>query len=215
MARRTKEDALATRDAILDAAELLFEKQGVSRTTLQHIASAAGVTRGAIYWHFRDKSALFNAMMERAVMPLESALQCVEGADESDPIGQLRDWALTAFRLTATDAKTRRVFEIATHKIEYVEELNAVRDRHLASHERWLERAECRLKGAIKAGELRADIPVRTMALGLWAITDGLIRLWLLEPKAFNLMKVGKEMVDSHLDALCAHATGKKTAKAG
>jgi TetR/AcrR family acrAB operon transcriptional repressor len=61
MARRTKEDALATRDSILDAAELLFVEQGVSRTTLQHIATAAGVTRGAIYWHFLDKGAMFNA----------------------------------------------------------------------------------------------------------------------------------------------------------
>jgi TetR/AcrR family acrAB operon transcriptional repressor len=202
MARRTKEDALATHDAILDAAELLFSQNGVSRTTLQHIAIAAGVTRGAIYWHFRDKSALFNAMMERAVMPLESALACVAGADMSDPVGQLRDWSLTAFKLTANDAKTRRVFEIATHKIEYVQELNAVRDRHLASHERWLARAEYRLKIAIKEGVLRSDIPVRTIALGLWAITDGLIRLWLLNPKAFSLVRVGRQMVDSHLDSL-------------
>jgi TetR/AcrR family acrAB operon transcriptional repressor len=57
MARRTKEEAAATRESILDAAEQLFVKQGVSRTTLQHIATAAGVTRGAIYWHFNDKGA--------------------------------------------------------------------------------------------------------------------------------------------------------------
>jgi TetR/AcrR family acrAB operon transcriptional repressor len=202
MARRTKEDALATREAILDSAEMLFEQHGVSRTTLQHIATAAGVTRGAIYWHFQDKSALFNAMMERAAMPLEAALECVAGADMSDPVGQLRDWSLTAFRLTANDAKTRRVFDIATHKIEYVEELNAVRDRHMASHARWLARAEYRLKAAIKMGLLRSDIPVRTIALGLWAITDGLIRLWLLNPTAFNLMRVGRQMVDSHLESL-------------
>src|SRR3569833_1281025 len=63
MARRTKQDALATRDSILDAAELLFEQQGVSRTTLQHIAAEAGVTRGAIYWRFHDKSDLINALM--------------------------------------------------------------------------------------------------------------------------------------------------------
>ncbi len=210
MARRTKEDALATRETILDSAEMLFERDGVSRTTLQHIATAAGVTRGAIYWHFRDKSALFNAMMERAVMPLESALQCVAGSDESDPIGQLRDWSLTAFDLTANDAKTRRVFEIATHKIEYVEELNAVRDRHLDSHARWLARAECRIKAAVKAGLLRGDIPVRTIALGLWAVTDGLIRLWLLKPGAFNLVKVGRQMVDFHLDALRVAVPQKK-----
>ena len=47
MVRKTKEDALATRDSILDSAEQLFVTQGVAHTTLQHIATAAGLTRGA------------------------------------------------------------------------------------------------------------------------------------------------------------------------
>src|SRR4029079_5949728 len=49
MARRTKEEALSPRIRILDTAERLFERHGVSRTSLQDIAEAAGVTRGAIY----------------------------------------------------------------------------------------------------------------------------------------------------------------------
>ena len=65
MARRTKEEAQATRDRILDAAELEFQRHGVSRTSLQAIARAAGVTRGAIYWHFKNKPDLFKAMLKR------------------------------------------------------------------------------------------------------------------------------------------------------
>ena len=86
MARRTKEDALATREALLDAAELVFEQRGVSRTSLSDIAKAAGVTRGAVYWHFKDKADLFNAMMERVTLPLETDLgglrlaPCLRGA---------------------------------------------------------------------------------------------------------------------------------------
>ena len=70
MVRRTKQEALATRHSLLDSAELLFQAQGVSRTSLQDIAQAAGATRGAIYWHFKDKADLFNAMMERVTLPL-------------------------------------------------------------------------------------------------------------------------------------------------
>lgn len=66
MARKTKEEALQTRQIILDAAETLFQQQGVSRTSLQQIAQAANVTRGAIYWHFSDKLALFQALLDRA-----------------------------------------------------------------------------------------------------------------------------------------------------
>ena len=73
MARRTKEDSPTTRNNLLDIAEYLFLSQGVSRTSLQHIARRAGSTRGAVYWHFTDKADLFNAMIERVTLPLEAA----------------------------------------------------------------------------------------------------------------------------------------------
>mgnify|MGYP000926718169 CR=1 FL=1 len=55
MVKKSKADAELTRQHLLDAAELLFLERGVSRTSLQHIATAAGATRGAIYWHFKDR----------------------------------------------------------------------------------------------------------------------------------------------------------------
>lgn len=60
MARKTKQQALETRQHILDVALRLFSQQGVSATSLAEIANAAGVTRGAIYWHFKNKSDLFS-----------------------------------------------------------------------------------------------------------------------------------------------------------
>ena len=59
MARRTKGEALETRHRILDVAERVFSERGVTRTSLADVAKAAGVTRGAIYWHFADKADLF------------------------------------------------------------------------------------------------------------------------------------------------------------
>src|SRR4051812_40843078 len=67
MARRTKEEAKETRNRILDTAEKVFVKKGVSNTSLAQLAQAAGLSRGAIYWHFRNKAALFDAMMKRVV----------------------------------------------------------------------------------------------------------------------------------------------------
>src|SRR5690606_27022813 len=56
MARRTKEEALETRDRLLDAAAAVFCDKGVTNTSLCDISKAAGVTRGAFYWHFRNKT---------------------------------------------------------------------------------------------------------------------------------------------------------------
>jgi TetR/AcrR family acrAB operon transcriptional repressor len=204
MARRTKEDALATRDSILDAAEQLFVRQGVSGTTLQHIATAAGVTRGAIYWHFQDKAAMFNAMMERAKMPLESAMQLLDQTDTADALHDLREFMLCVLRLTVDDPQARRVFEIATLKLEFVDEMHAVRDRRRQNQLEWMASAESRLRIAIERGQLKANVAPQAVALGLWAMIDGLIRTWLLDPDAFDLIRLGGQIVDTHLDSLRA-----------
>jgi TetR/AcrR family acrAB operon transcriptional repressor len=204
MARRTKEDALATRDSILDAAEQLFVKQGVSGTTLQHIASAAGVTRGAIYWHFLDKGAMFNAMMERVKMPLESALQLLDQANAAEPLDALREYIMCVFRVTVEDPKARRVFEIATLKIEFIDELSAVRERRMQNQTEWMARAENRVREGIANGQVKPDVDPYAVALGLWAMIDGLIRAWVLDPQAFDLVKLGAQIIDTHLESLRA-----------
>ena len=206
MARRTKEDALATREGILDAAELLFVQQGVSGTTLQHIATAAGVTRGAIYWHFADKGAMFNAMMERARMPLESALQLLDRTDAADPLHDLRNYMQCVLRLTVEDPKARRVFEIALVKLEFVGEFDAVRERRKQSQATWMKRAESRIRLAIRHGQVKRGVSPHAVALGMFAMLEGLIRSWLLDPESFDLVKLGGQIVDIQLDALRAAA---------
>ena len=74
MARKTKEEALKTREAILDSAIRVFSIRGVSRTTLANIAKEAGVTRGAIYWHFRNKEDLLAALWEQLLLPFQPIL---------------------------------------------------------------------------------------------------------------------------------------------
>lgn len=201
MVRRTKEDALATRDSILDAAATLFAERGVAGTTLQHIATQAGVTRGAIYWHFEDKGALFNAMIERAAMPLESAMQTLERPDPADPLGDLRDYALCVFRLTVEDDKARMTFEIATLKMEFTAEMTAVRERRIQNKADWMRRAESRIRLGIKLGQVKPDVKPKVVALGLWVLVEGLIRNWLMG-QDFNLVKMGGDIIDTHLDSL-------------
>jgi TetR/AcrR family acrAB operon transcriptional repressor len=204
MARRTKEEAAATRDSILDAAEKLFVEQGVSRTTLQHIASAAGVTRGAIYWHFDDKGALFNAMMERATLPLEAELQVLDEAESSDPLSDLREYVLAVLRRTVEDPVARRVFEIATLKVEFVDEMDAVRCRRQHGLSQWMARAERRIKLAAEQGLIARDVDAARIALAMWTMIDGMIRNWMFAPQSFDLLELGKCVIDPYMEGLRA-----------
>jgi TetR/AcrR family acrAB operon transcriptional repressor len=199
MVRRSKEDALATRNSLLDAAERVFLAQGVAGTSLNDIALAAGTTRGAIYWHFKDKADLFNAMMDRVAMPMQAALSLVDPAPEEDPLPGLKKSLRAALHRTVHDPQTRRVFEVATHKVEYVDSLCAVRMRHLRVRALWLERfRRVLLQGAAARGR-RLPVPAGVAAQGLHALLDGLIQNWLLDPQAFDLEACGMKSVDAFL----------------
>ena len=202
MVRRTKQDALATRHGLLDAAERLFQRQGVSHTSLQQIAQAAGTTRGAIYWHFKDKADLFNAMMERVTLPMEDALDRAAQGDDGDPLQRLRGAVLHALHKTATDAQTQRVFEVATHKVEYVDELSAVRERHCRVRRDCLAQMQRSLSLAAGRRGVRLPVPAAVAAQGLHALIDGLIQNWLLEPAAFDLQRTGRRALDTYLQGL-------------
>ncbi len=202
MARRSKADAFATSMNILDCAENLFARQGVSRTTLQHIAAQAGVTRGAIYWHFADKAALFNAMMERVKMPLESAMQLLQSSCLDDPLTDLQSYAVLVFRLTEGDARARRVFEIATLKLEYTDEMSAVRERRIEMAARCTEMTERCVILAVSRGLARPSVDPRQAAVGFWALIDGLLRAWIIAPDSFSLINMGEKIIGAHLDTL-------------
>jgi TetR/AcrR family acrAB operon transcriptional repressor len=202
MVRRTKEEAQATRSHILDTAELVFERHGVSGTSLQAIAKAAGLTRGAIYWHFRDKADLFNAMMERATLPLEEAGQRRRIESAEPTLAQMREGFIDVLHRIEADTQMRRVFEIATHKVEYVGEMQAVRVRHLGVRDACLADVEQRLNLAMRRGELTRRLPARAAAVGLHALFDGLLHNWMLDPDAFKLVAVGTQVLDAYLAGL-------------
>ena len=86
MVRRTKAEAMETRTHILDAAEHVFHRKGVLSASLNDIACEAGVTRGAIYWHFKNKHDVFVAMADRRRLPFEALAQRAGADDEVDPV---------------------------------------------------------------------------------------------------------------------------------
>ena len=120
MVRKTKEEAQETRSAILDAAELVFKENGVSRTSLAEIATAAGVTRGAVYWHFKNKADLFDAMIQRVFGMMEEKLAELQCDTDANPVDSLGDLARHFVDRVANDPRYFRLLEISWHKCEYV-----------------------------------------------------------------------------------------------
>ena len=164
MARRTKIEAAATREQLLDAAERVFRERGVAHTSLAEVAAAAGVTRGAVYWHFRDKADLFDAMCERVQLPMEAMLACAGEIRQKDPLGALRALAVNGLVRLATDARTQAVFDVIFHKCEFAAEF-AVGRRPPPRHRQRLPRQR---RAAAEAGGRARDsfraTPTRELA---------------------------------------------------
>jgi TetR/AcrR family acrAB operon transcriptional repressor len=204
MPRRTKEAAQKTRSLILDTAEQVFLKKGVSHTTLDDIAAAVGVTRGAIYWHFKNKADLFNGMMKRVSLPMEEMAARAGAAEISDPLGYVRNCALTVLKRLTSDLQCQRVFEICCHKVEHTDEMTPVRARHIECRRACLKRIESGFRNAAKKALLAPQVNPRLAAVGLHALVDGLIVNWVLDPKYLPLAKAARPLVDNYINGLKA-----------
>lgn len=209
MARRTKEEAERTRAAVLDAAVQVFLAQGVARATLEDVARAAGVTRGAVYWHFRDKLDLFLAIDARARLPAEELLAEVAGHDGPDPLGELARVLTERLVALEADAERRRYLTVVLVRCEYTEEMAPALDRQ--------RRADAALRAelqrifesaaAARPGGLAPAWRPGTAALALHALVTGLINAWLRGgPGDLGLATEGANAVRAFL--VCVGADG-------
>ena len=202
MVRKTREEALATREQLLDAAERVFHKRGVGHTTLAEVADAAGLTRGAIYWHFKSKADLFEAMVARAELPMDAALEEMAAASQDDPLGAVRTLAVRALTHLAESERTRTVFDVLFLRCEYTDDLADVQARHLEERATCLQRVQAGLEQAVAKGQLPGDLDSRLAAQGMYAFVGGLMRDWVSDPAAYDLKRVAPQLIDVYLAGL-------------
>lgn len=211
MARSTKTEAQETRNRILDAAQQVFHARGVSRTSLEDVAQAADVTRGAIYWHFKNKGDLFNAMSQRVRLPLEAMVQASGDAGEADPMGQLHSTLVLVLRETALNPQSRTVFDILFLKCEFVDANDPIRVRRQEECTNALANFERTMTNAIARGQLPEDLDVPLACRALHAMMRGLINDWLFMPGKSDLAGEAARLVDACLDML-RYAPGLRSA---
>ena len=202
MARKTKEDTEHTYALLLDAAESVFTLKGVAATTLNDIAIEAGMTRGAIYWHFKDKGELVRAMCERATLPMEAMVNKVMAVAGDDPLGSVRRLTIHALTQIAESKRQHTVFDILFHKCEKTGELAEVFAREHESRNECQSQIEGMLKQAVKRGQLPADTDTHLAMQALHSYLIGLMHEWLLAPESYDLAKHAEPLVDLLLAGL-------------
>lgn len=200
MVRKTKEEAEQTRKDIVDAARRVFHRCGVGRSTLEKIAKEAGVTRGAVYWHFDNKAELFFAMREDIFAPLLERTDTLLWSERfADPLDAIEASIQEFFRVLEDCAIVREVFEIMISRCEYVDEFAAVQQEVGRPATDFLAKIETVYRQAADKGTLRAGIDPQAAARDTWAFTSGLLHLLLGCQQGSDLYLQVPAMIDSHM----------------
>ena len=197
--KRTKEEAAITRATLMKTALSVFSAKGYAATTLDDVAKAAKVTRGAIYWHFKSKADLYNTLVQefsaRGAVVVQEAV-----AEGGTLIDILRRIFVRVCTLIEEDKETRAVMELTLFKTGLDPELQIGRKKQIEAGNALLKGITEAMSQGIAQGVLRSDIDPADMARAFIAFENGAIQLWLLTPRSFSL----KSSAESFADILVA-----------
>lgn len=188
--RRTRQDAHKTRSAILEAAETLFLRQGVAHTSLEQIARQAGVTRGAVYWHFRNKADLFHAMLSQVRLPAEQIVQRVKLCDPENPIIGLRNLCSETMATLVREPRKRQIFTILLRRCEFTDELREAEEQHEIFINEFIDLCTALFAEPHIAAQLRPGITPRMAAVAFHSLFVGLLSDWLRDPQMLDATNI-------------------------
>lgn len=199
MVRKTKAEAEQTRREIIDAARCVFHECGVSRTSMEKIARVAGVTRGAVYWHFENKAELFFAMREDSLAVLDEVDAYLDSPDLPNPLDGIEQSLLAFFRIIDGRSEVRQVFEIMTLRCEYVDEFAQVLQEVNKPCMDFLAKLIRSYQRAADKGYLRPGLDPEGAAYDTLSFTAGLFNNWLSSQPGDLLRLKVPDMIRQHL----------------
>lgn len=191
--------ASVVRGAILEAAETVFGERGFADAKIAEVARRAGVAAGTLYNYFDSKESIFRALIEHRAEEFMGGLEAIARADQSREgrsrgtgCGRATPLALLA-RLTEA---TFRYVESHAPVFMLFEQIGGPAGMHARRacgpsgeglRARYLELFRSTLARAVRAGQLRAGLPVPELALIYAGSVQGLMRGWLLDGRQGRL----------------------------
>jgi len=194
MARKTKAEAALTREKIIQSARAVFNRRGVSTTSLEEVASEAEVTRGAVYWHFKNKADLF-----RAVRSQTGRLLQLDQKSHGDALFKLENGLLAALHRLETDSEARKTFEVMLWHCEFVGEFASVRNELMTSGRDFLREITELYQEALNEKILSPHLDPQITALETYFFFTGLLKIWLAENRQAQVHQRAAEVIQAHI----------------
>lgn len=201
MVRKTKEDAELTRKRIINSARAVFLSRGVSRSTLEHIATHAEVTRGAVYWHFKNKTEIYQAIREQVFLPLIDRMDdSLTLASNEDPLTQIENSLCQTIDGLNNNLEMRQMYEIMMIKCEYVDEFASVPQEILSNCSSIISKIKHVYERAESQGILAVKLSPLDLALDTHLFFSGLLHLWVKDTDGSMFRHQAKELIKAHIN---------------
>ena len=187
MVRKTKKEAAETCDKILNAATGVFACKGFNCTSLEDIAQAADVTRGAVYWHFKNKVEIFDVLYQELYNPLTEMILNDLEQDHPAPLQQLKDLCIKMLLDLETNPRKRQTLTLFLLKCDYSGELEPYKDCHQTQKSEKLKLFSRYFEKAIIKQTLPDNAAPDILSLSIVCYMKGIIIEYLNNPDAFDL----------------------------
>lgn len=204
--RKTKTEALKTKEHLMLAALETFYKKGVARTSLNEIAQTAGVTRGALYWHFKNKEDLFDGLFQRICNDIENCLQDDLQQHSCDSWKTFHLMLNKFFQRLENNEMHNKFYTILFFKCEHTQQNEAITSVVNKYHLLWRDKLDNILSECIEQGSLPKTLDIDFAIVFIKSNVDGLIKQWLNAPESFELSQTAPRFIDVMLDSLKNHA---------
>ncbi len=195
MSKRETEET--RRRQILDAAERVFAERGIDKARMDDIVEKSGLSKGALYWYFKSKDALIQALLDRVFineMREAEALVEQEGSS-SERLRKFAGYAVEEYK------RFKKLMPLAYEFIALAARSKAVRGTLLSYYERYMEFVATIVQQGIARGEFKPCDP-EIVAKSLIALYEGIAMLWFIEPDLIDWDEMEPEPVELILSGL-------------
>ena len=169
----TKEQAEKTRENILRGALKTFSEKGLAKARLEDIAKDMGVTRGAIYWHFKNKLELFSELFKKTMqIVLADARNILES--EAPPLEKIRTLLIHLGTKSLNDEDYKAIGRILGYQYEWtddvIDEVNELAGRASQVGETLLLKT---IEEGIASGEIKGTADARVIGKAILTFIHG------------------------------------------
>ncbi len=204
--KRTKENAQETRDNILNAAADVFSHHGVAKSTLDQIAKKASVTRGAIYWHFKNKNEIYDALHERLHNPLMAMLMEKMEEEHQDPILHLRDICINLLLDLEKDKQKRQALSLFLIKADYSGDLAIYKDKHYKKKQEGRAAFKQYFDKAKVQGRLPENTDTSFLTVSIQCYMKGILLEYFNNLEDFDIKKQAPRLINLFFGNFTKHA---------